>query len=132
MKGIFAAIWRFSIDDCEGGRRFTALAIKGCALVLLACLYAAYELAPKAVEVWRQYQAAMSSVNESVVELKHVLELQGVRYSARDDGQDYRIGRLQIDVDEAERDIAQAQREIVGLRGDVRRLDEVTVKVGRP
>lgn len=132
MKEIFSAFWRFSTDECAGGKKTTAVAIKLCALILFGCLYGAWQLSPRLYDAWKTYNAAMADMSESVATLQHLIDLQGVRYSARDDGQDYRIGELRSEMTETKRDVAQAGRDIIGLRGDIRRLDEVTVKVGRP
>lgn len=138
MKEIFSAGWRFITDQCPGGKQATAASIKVCAGVLFLGIGSAIYLGPTVVREVREFITTVNGIKDSVTKLSHAMELDGVRVTARDQAQDIRLGihetriaRLRTDLDEAERDINDVGKEIVGLKTEVRILNQTTVKVGR-
>lgn len=69
------AVWRWATDQCPGGRKTTAVAIKGAVLILIGGVVGLYYAAPFA---WDEYRSFRSSIDT----LAHAVEVQDIRDAA--------------------------------------------------
>ena len=113
----FSILWRFLTDDCEGGKKTTAISIKICATVLCLGTLGMIYVVPT---VWQTY----TSLTATLERIDRTLELALVRSATLNTAQDVAIMSLRTDTDSN-------ARQINTLRSDLRHLDDTTIKLRR-
>lgn len=143
MKWVGIA-WRFMIDDCPGGQKFTGFAVKFCALVLVGGVVCIGYFGPTIItEVLKAKTTVdrfgeLLDLKDSITVLTQTIALQNVQGRA-DRAEDVRrlddhakqILGLNTVFGSTEKDVIRLQGDVGRLQGDVKYLNENTVKTGR-